>query len=404
MKMNQKAYLPSIYRYGLLFSFVSTLSPWFLWPIKGFGVLLVLFTTLYAFVKTPVLFILTKEKLCVIGLLFAFYCTLGLTANFNGYVSNFINFLSVAGLVCLNRENKIELLTFVSKGFAGIVLVSFLYFVMTFASGLSLPYESVTYKDVYQIRNFYFFLTSEWDSPFLFPRFQAVFAEPGHLGMIAALLLFVQSYNLSKWYNLILFLGALFSFSLASYVLMALGALLLIFIRYKHSIVYVVSIVLLCGAIVTVINRVVGEYNLFNQLIVERLTIEDGQIAGNNRFSSDFEDEYERKKETSAVWFGWQPDFSQYDGGNAGYKRYISEYGLVGLFVCIITYLSFCRGYSRKYAYSLFLLYAASFLQRAYPFWASELIIFICGLPLLCSSDSASSISSTSVITCKCVV
>lgn len=77
---------------------------------------------------------------------------------------------------------------------------------------------------------------------------------------------------------------------------MALGALLLIFIRYKHSIVYVVSIVLLCGAIVTVINRVVGEYNLFNQLIVERLTIEDGQIAGNNRFSSDFEDEYERKK------------------------------------------------------------------------------------------------------------
>lgn len=157
MKMNQKAYLPSIYRYGLLFSFVSTLSPWFLWPIKGFGVLLVLFTTLYAFVKTPVLFILTKEKLCVIGLLFAFYCTLGLTANFNGYVSNFINFLSVAGLVCLNRENKIELLTFVSKGFAGIVLVSFLCFVMTFASGLSLPYESVTYKDVYQIRNFYFF-------------------------------------------------------------------------------------------------------------------------------------------------------------------------------------------------------------------------------------------------------
>ena len=117
--------------------FVSTLSPWFLWPIKGFGVLLVLFTTLYAFVKTPVLFILTKEKLCVIGLLFAFYCTLGLTANFNGYVSNFINFLSVAGLVCLNRENKIELLTFISKGFAGIVLVSFLCFVMTFASGLS---------------------------------------------------------------------------------------------------------------------------------------------------------------------------------------------------------------------------------------------------------------------------
>lgn len=355
----------------------------------------VLFTTFYAFIKTPGNFVWSKTKSHVVFLLFLFYCSLIWTVNINGCISLFINFMSMVSVVCLRQHEKICVINFISKAFAAITMVSLLSFMATFALGLPMTYEPMTYAGGYQVRNFYLFLTSEWDSPFLFPRFQAVFVEPGHFGMIAAFLLFVQSYNLKKWYNLILFLGALLSLSLASYVLMAIGIFLLIFIKYRHLFVYAVLVVVLSGTIITVINQVVGEYNLFNRLIVERLELENGHLAGNNRFSSDFENDYERKVWTGAMWFGWQPDFSIYSGGNAGYKRYISEYGLIGLFICIATYLSFCRGYPRKYAYSLFLLYAASFLQRAYPFWTSELIIYICGLPLLCSSVSTSTISLT---------
>lgn len=380
--MYKKFLLPT-YKYGLFALFINTISPWFFWKIGSLVVVFCFFVTVYALVKTPYHFLLNKEKVLVIYLLCLFFCTLCLTANLNGIVGNLMNFFCVASLFCLRDDNKMEILNFITKGFAVVVLISLVAFLLFFVLNVPWRYDSVVYADVYRLRNFYLFLTSEWDSPFLFPRFQAVFVEPGHFGMISSLLLFVQSYNLKKWYNFIIFLGALFSMSLASYVLMLIGILIIVFIKYKHLIKYVVLIIAFSGVIISIMNRVVGEYNIFNQLIVERLVFEDGKLAGNNRFTLDFERDYEQKVETSAVWFGWQPSFSQYEGGNAGYKRYISDYGIIGLLICFLTYISFCKGYPRQYAYSLLLLYAISFLQRAYPFWASELIIFICGLPLM---------------------
>ena len=386
MAGNNEMQIPVIYKYGLLFSFVSTLSPWFLWRMEGFVIIPFFITTVYALIKTPHLFRLNKNNIIVIYFLFLFFCSLGAIANFNGYIANFINFLGISSIVCLREKYKIEILNFITQGFAIIISLSFIAFILTFALNLSLPYESVTYAGVYQLRNFHLFLTAEWDSPFIFPRFQSVFAEPGHLGMISSFLLFVESFNLKKWYNIVILLCALFTMSLASYVLMIIGIILLVFVKYKHLIIYLIIALIFSGSIIAIINNIFGEYNIFNQLIVERLAFEDGEFVGNNRFSSDFENDYNRKVKTSAVWLGWLPVFYLYDGGNAGYKRYISDYGLIGLFICIVTYLSFCKGYPKKYACSMLLLYAASFLQRAYPFWTSELIIFICGLSLMSSN------------------
>lgn len=380
--MHKKFLLPT-YKYNLFALFINTMSPWFFWKIGSLVVVVCFFITVYALIKASYYFVLNKEKVLVIYLLFLFFGTLCLTANLNGIVGNLMNFFCVVSIFCLRDDNKIEILNFITKGFAVVVLISLIAFLLYFVLNVSWRYDSVVYTDVYRLRNFYLFLTSEWDSPFLFPRFQSVFVEPGHFGMISSFLLFVQSYNLKKWYNFIIFLGALFSMSLASYVLMLIGILIIVFIKYKNLIKYMVLVIVFSGTIISFMNRVVGEYNIFNQLIVERLVFEDGKLAGNNRFTLDFERDYEQKVETSAVWFGWQPSFSQYEGGNAGYKRYISDYGIIGLLICFLTYISFCKGYPRQYAYSLLLLYAISFLQRAYPFWASELIIFICGLPLM---------------------
>lgn len=308
--MHKKFLLP-IYKYGLFALFINTISPWFFWKIGSLVVVFCFLVTVYALVKTPYYFLLNKEKVPVIYLLCLFFCTLCLTANLNGIVGNLMNLFCVASIFCLRDDNKIEILNFITKGFAVVVLISLVAFLLFFVLNVPWRCDSVVYADVYRLRNFYLFLTLEWDSPFLFPRFQAVFVEPGYFGMISSLLLFVQSYNLKKWYNFIIFLGALFSMSLASYVLMLIGILILVFIKYKHLIKYMVLIIAFSGVIVSFMNRVVGEYNIFNQLIVERLVFEDGKLAGNNRFTLDFERDYEQKVKTSAVWFGWQPSFSQ---------------------------------------------------------------------------------------------
>ena len=58
---------------------------------------------------------------------------------------------------------------------------------------------------------------------FPFPRFQSIFLEPGHLGMISSLMLYMIRYNMRSWQGIIIFLSSLLSMSLAAYMLLFLG-------------------------------------------------------------------------------------------------------------------------------------------------------------------------------------
>ena len=242
-----------------------------------------------------------------------------------------------------------------------------------------MPYYYSNYRGQYYFKNYFVFLVPEVDMTYYFPRFQSVFLEPGHLGMISSFILYVQRFNLKKWYNVAILISALFSFSLAAYVLLFVGLIMFVYIKKKILILFVSILFIMSTSLLIIYNW--GRDSMFNELIVERLKYDNGDIAGNNRFSDDFERDYNTKIETVNKWFGWQPDFSIYKGGNAGYKRYISNYGIVGVFIVFFLYLSFCRGYSKK-SLSILALFSLAFIQRAYPFWYSELLIFICGIPL----------------------
>lgn len=371
------------YKLSMLLLFFSSMHMWTFWGIERIVMMLSFFTSISFYLFCKSFFVITNKKIISVFLLSLFFLYLVFVVeNITGVLGAIISISIFSVLIFLKDHFRVKLLVFILKCFSALLSVSLLYFLACYLLDISLPFTYTDYADQYYFRNYYYFLTYDANWFFVLPRFQSVFLEPGHLGMVLSFLLYTQKFNLKRWYNVIMMISAILSFSLAAYVLIITGIIMINIIRNKNSIFYILIAILFTFMSISVFVDRLDQENMFNKLIIERLTIEDGDIAGNNRFSDDFEKEFKRKINTTDKWFGWQPDFSIYGRGNAGYKRYIATNGIIGVVVFVLFYLSCCKGYG-IYSYSLLLLYLLSFIQRSYPNSEFELIPFICGVSFL---------------------
>lgn len=216
-------------------------------------------------------------------------------------------------------------------------------------------------------------------------RFNAVFCEPGHLGMIVAFLLFINGYNLKNRATVVLLLSLLFSLSLAGYVLAGIGYVLQqMKSNFKKTMGNVVKTVLLVSIAYIAIVNYNGGNNLLNTLIVERLAYDEseGTIAGDNRSSEGMKAYFETLN-TDDILFGVdritsEEVFERYVG--SGYIPFIIANGIVGILVVFLFYfgvLLISDKRIRAEYLCLFLIYGLCFIQRCYPFWTSEVFPFI---------------------------
>lgn len=383
----QKYKLLTIYKISVVILFLTSLRPWFFWGIHTsiLSLLCAIISASFLIVNGRQGKFITKRRLLSIALLFLTLFYVSRRLSFYGYIHTFVIFLNFYTVLSLRRELKIDILKFVGKCYAFIILISLCFYLLNYVVGISLPSSVVRYNDIeqYTYNNYRFFLTLHYLEFMLLPRFQSVFIEPGHLGMIASFLLYVFSFDMRKWYNVVLLVGSLLTFSLASYVLIAIGIILKTVTKVKTAVIGLV-LFLASGLIVyQVATTYNGGDNLINNMIVLRLAIEDGELAGNNRTQDDFDQEFNRSiRNPVNLIFGKELD-EKFAWGNAGYSLFLYMNGLLGLLLVIVLYLSFMQGYSLSNSIRLLLLFSASFLQRSYALWTSQLIIFICGLALL---------------------
>lgn len=367
-----------IYYMSFVLLFLASMKMWVFWNLENYLIVISLFISTLLFISCRSCFILSDNRLVSLVFLFLFFVYLSL-ARGEGVLRNLSLIILFSYLILLKDNYKNHLFVILLKIYATILVVSMFFFLAHYLCGLDINGEYVSYGNYdHFFRNYYFFLVFDSDFNFAFPRFQSVFVEPGHLGMISSFLIFSQSFDLKKWYNLIIMASALLSFSLAAYVLILVGACLLYCIENRDKIYIIFSTVIIVIALGFIVLQMIDKNSMFYQLIIERLQFENGDISGNNRFSLDFENSYNEKIVTAKAWLGWQPDFSVYEGGNAGYKRYIAEYGVLGILFFLLFYLIYCKRYG-KYAYALCFIYCLSFLQRAYPYWPCEIISYLCG-------------------------
>lgn len=173
----------------------------------------------------------------------------------------------------------------------------------------------------------------------LITRFQALFREPGFLGVIAGLLMFSNN-TLNKKSLIIWGISGLFSLSLAFYILLLLATLFHIFVSKKlFQLKYI--IVLSCALIPLSILT----YEVFNDAIIQRIVLYSQE--GDNRTSDSLNAEIINMfDDGSWIWGKSNSIFEKkYGFGNAGLKAEIYKYGVGGIFIVIFFFIQLLKIY-----------------------------------------------------------
>ncbi|MBO4638355.1 MAG: hypothetical protein J5710_01220 [Treponema sp.] len=375
-----------------------SIQPYFFWDknivLAGFSILSFFFTFLEVFQKKKYLkLLINKEAIATFSVFLLFFTWWHIVffwstkLNVFGFVSSFIVFFLPVSIFIfssdLEKRYFLSLFTFI---FSIICFVSFSFFVLHLL-GFSLPYTELyhpknTFYDHFENYRFFIIVRSGNIIPVFF-RFQSIFTEPGHLGMICALLLYANEYNFKKIHNIILLLCLLFSLSLAAYILFISGLFIYKYFSSKRKLPMILFLSCLI-ILLTLLGMMYYKSNpdsVLSQRILSRLILDkDKGIVGNNRNTEQFTKIFsEFTSEPTKFFFGSGTTVNALfpKGGESSYKNFVFEHGLLGLIFLGLFYLSSVINRKKPVLYGMFILWALSFIQRPYAVWTSQIFIFM---------------------------
>ena len=355
------------------------MKPWFVWDNPAILYILIIF---FILTRLPFARRINKKHCVLLILCFILYTVVDVphindAKRFVEYI--FRHFICTSLVILLLSEEKASLVKIFINFYAGVLLFSTIIYVLVIL-GMPIYSYQVSINDPYYSWGFSnsLFLILPITS-FPFPRFQSIFLEPGHLGMISSLMLYMIRYNMRSWQGIIIFLSSLLSMSLAAYMLLFLGMVIykLSFGNLLKTITFLLMILMTCTMAYNFFPN-----SFFSQAILLRLEYdEDKGFKGNNRISEDFEYYYNNKfYKTEHVLLGIGGDNISTisgEGGNSSYKVFIVQYGILGLVVLSVFFFVIVWYSKSSFVRGLLLLYVASFWQRPYALWEVELFLFI---------------------------
>lgn len=370
-----------IFKVALFISFIYSMHPWFIWFLGNRVVILSVVLFGLTLFYSKYLYEVTRKKLAaffiiILLYIYMFVCREDMTIL--GMIFSFLNIL-VFGFIIFSKDlYRTESLQFIAELLACISLFSMIGLIL-FLGGINFSPRMIDFNNgQYEYYNYYFFLIDlraisldKW-------RFSGCFLEPAHIGVASAVLLISQNYNLKKWYNVVLLLTIIISFSLAAYVLIFWGLYIKILMTSKYIIVYTFILLFVSISLALIAFNYNQGDNFVNKYIFERLVFKDGEMAGDNRVSHGFKKDYERFMESNKVWLGTKYDQNRYEGGNAGYRVYIYQNGLIGLLLIIMLYfLLIPPGTPASLALFLLILNAMIFWKGGTPLWYNLIIPYL---------------------------
>ncbi len=349
----------NIYIAAIVFGVFTSLFPWFVWPIATtFPIIVAIPVTIALLFSRGLSTPLFNRKDYILPLLsytvLVFYIAITNVRNLNGILIQVFNCIVLFSLFCCDTSLFKRISTILSKILGGFLVLTIPLFFL-YIIGFPLPSTDIQYGDnFYSFSNYYFFLIDDRQLFAIIPRFQSVFLEPSYLGSMCVLLLQTQRGQWRKWYNMSLLAGILLSFSLGAYVYLVAVMFLNAWTDRKEIVkkyLVTISIILMIVGGSFVYNQ--GD-NLIHNLIILRLEINDGKMAGDQRVSEGFEKDYENFWDSTDIFFG---KHKENEVGDSGYKVFIYSNGLVGLFLLALFYvLALIKAKNQRAAISAFIL------------------------------------------------
>jgi len=314
-------------------------------------------------------------------LLHAFYGLVFSIKNINGFVGD-IFLYSIFVLVLLPpKRTQIDILDSITKWLSILLVISIFTYILALLSIIS-PLNIIrpSYNPNYHsFLNYIFYVKVNVMVPFY--RFNGPFVEPGHLGMICALLLYANNMDFKNKYNIVILVSLILSLSLAGYVLLIIGFTFTYFKKIKEIIISLVLFFALLFVIASYVNN--GD-NIINKNIFQRLQFDQEKgIVGNNRFLGDTDYVFHKLLNNREIWLGnhYSSNFKSFEIRGSGYKIYLLQYGIIGTFLIMLVYFLWAiKSKNKIYAILFFLLILITFVQRAYPYWFAWFLPFIAGI------------------------
>lgn len=379
--INKRALSILFFNMGMMVAFLGSLNPWFMWPIGSLfslpACLLLIISMELAKSDSGSYYNRTDFLLPILAyILLSYYQIFIRSGNVFGYVSNLFRIIVFYALFKVREKEVKAFCDLLSKIMGGFLVISMFFFLL-YLFGFPLPSRDADFNNLYSYTNYYFFLLDDRNLFTIIPRFHSVFLEPGHMGTMTVMLLFTQIGKWKRWYNIALIIATLISFSLAAYGLFVGLVFLSLWIRGKHFIKKAIIAVGLFAAVT------IGSFfynngdNLLYNLIMVRLEMNDGEMVGNNRVSDSFLADYENLIKSSDILIGRDRNTEIF--GNSGYRVFIYDYGLIGVFLLLILYVvSFYNPQSLKAMTAVFIIGGLNFIIRGNPLWYANFIPLYC--------------------------
>lgn len=292
-------------------------------------------------------------------------------------LTTILMYMPVLYLLQLPLEYKKDLLGFCTKWYAILLIPSLLQYCLTLF--IDIPsFGKFVHPTYVPFTNYGFFIKTTYDFGTLV-RFNAFFLEPGHQALLSTFLMIANRFRFKQcpwlW---VLLISTLFSFSLAGYLLAATGYVLL-----KINTITKGLIVGVLGAVVVVfaLNWDSGN-NALNDLILTRLEHDsDKGIKGNNRVDHSTDYIFSKAVKNNDLWMGIKDKANMELIMGAGYKIYIINYGLIGIALALLFYLSVIPpDPDYRYTMVFLIVLVLCFVQRSYPGWYSWLFPYVIGI------------------------
>ena len=375
---------------GLLIAILGAMQPWFMWPFAAYYTLMAAMFVFFAFLvdNGQQTHLFKREGFAIPLVLFflsTFLMRLVNKNNIIGFVSISFDLIIYYALLRLNKDEMRHMIDVLTKLLAAFLIISIVGWVL-YLVGFPSPYVNAANDDLgYSYENhFIFMIDDRWDT-MIIPRFNSIFLEPGHLGTLTSLLLMNQLGRWRKWYNVVLLITTLLTFSLAAYVLLPIIALMGAWAKGKRIILAIISIVVVVVAIgVGAIFYNDGD-NMVNNLIMARLEISnDGTIEGDNRVTDSFDAEYQSFLSSSDLLTGREYSMEKFGFGNSGYRVFLYDNGLIALILVALFYLSLAfsvRQTNKRIIFTMLTITLLTFIIRSSPLaynYFIPLYAFVC--------------------------
>ena len=206
-------------------------------------------------------------------------------------------------------------------------------------------------------------------------RFCGLFDEPGAVGTMNSILLYILNFNFKDWKTYILIFSGILSLSLFFYVVISLFFIIKSISQINIKLILIVSVLLGLFYYSTKDDELIAD-KIWNRLEWDS---KKGSISGDNRMHYEANKIYNSKKYSFAYWFG-DSEINKYEAtfeGSSSYKVIVLRSGMIFFMSYLLFFVIFASKYTNRRHLLLFtaLLLAVEF-QRPWMFGMGYLFLF----------------------------